>query len=45
MLIGTIPAGRSPTAEYIFEPLVGSKHASFGVGFLGDYQFDLWMRR
>lgn len=39
-LIGTIPAGRSPTAEYIFEPLVGSKHASFGVGFLGDYQFD-----
>lgn len=39
-LIGTIPAGRKPTAEYIFEPLVGSKHGSIGVGFLGDYQFD-----
>lgn len=38
-LIGTIPAGRSPTAEFIFEPLVGSKHGSIGVGFLGDYQF------
>ncbi len=38
--IGTIPAGRSPTAEFIFEPLVGSKHASAGVGFLADYQFN-----
>lgn len=39
-LVGTVPAGRSPTAEYIFEPLVGSKHGSIGVGFLGDYQID-----
>jgi hypothetical protein len=37
-LIGTIPAGRRPTAEFIFEPLVGSRHGSFGVGFLGDYE-------
>ena len=39
-LIGTIPAGRRPTSEYIFEPLVGSKHGSIGVGFLGDYNLD-----
>lgn len=39
-LAGTIPAGRSPTAKYIFEPLVGSKHASFGVGFLADYNMN-----
>lgn len=38
-VIGTIPAGRGPNAEYIFEPLVGSKHASIGVGLIGDYQF------
>lgn len=37
--IGTIPAGRTPTAEFVFEPLVGSKHASIGVGFLGDFAF------
>lgn len=39
-LIGTIPAGRRPTAEYIFEPLVGSKHGSIGVGFIADYNID-----
>lgn len=39
-VIGTIPAGRGPNARYIFEPLVGSKHASIGVGLIGDYQFD-----
>lgn len=39
-LIGTVPSGRKPTAEFIFEPLVGSRHASFGVGFHGDYQFN-----
>ena len=39
-LIGTIPAGRTPTAEYIFEPLVGSKHWSIGAGFEGDYEVD-----
>lgn len=35
--IFTIPAGRNPTQQYIFEPLVGSKHWSVGVGFMGDY--------
>lgn len=39
-LIGTIPAGRRPTAEYIFEPLIGSRHGSFGVGFIADYNID-----
>lgn len=38
--IGTIPAGRNPTNEFIFEPLVGSKHASAGIGFNGHY--NLW---
>jgi len=35
--IVTIPAGRNPTQQFIFEPLVGSKHWSVGVGFMGDY--------
>lgn len=39
-LIGTIPAGRRATDEYIFEPLVGSKNGSFGVGFIADYNID-----
>lgn len=39
-LIGTIPAGRRATAEYVFEPLVGSKHGSFGAGFIADYNID-----
>jgi hypothetical protein len=39
-IIGTIPAGRRATAEYIFEPLVGSKHGSIGGGFIADYTID-----
>lgn len=39
--IGTAPAGRKATATYVFEPLVGSKHGSAGVGFDADYQFNL----
>ena len=31
-IVGTIPGGRKPTAEYVFEPLVGSRHSSIGVG-------------
>ena len=38
--IGTIPTGRRPNAEFIFEPLIGSRHGSFGVGGNADYQ--LW---
>lgn len=38
--IGTIPTGRKPTAEYIFEPLVGSRHGSAGIGVITEYQFD-----
>jgi hypothetical protein len=38
-LIGTIPTGRKPTAKYVFEPLVGSRNGSIGVGLNGDYQF------
>lgn len=38
--IGTIPGGRTPTAEFVFEPLVASRHASIGVGFRGDYSLD-----
>lgn len=36
-LIGTVPAGRKPTNEFIFEPLVGSKHWSVGFGLNGTY--------
>ena len=40
-LIGTVPSGRKPTAEFVFEPLVGSKHGSIGVGFQGFLPIDL----
>ncbi len=39
-VIGTVPGGRKPTAEFVFEPLVGTRHASVGVGLHGDYQID-----
>lgn len=39
-LVGTIPTGKRQHAEYIFEPLVGSKNGSIGVGLNGDYTFD-----
>jgi hypothetical protein len=38
--IATVPTGRKPTAEFVFEPLVGSRHASGGVGLILAYQFD-----
>ena len=37
-LIGTIPTGRKPNAEHVFEPLIGSRHGSLGVGLNGFYQ-------
>jgi len=38
-LIGTVPGGRKPTGEFIFEPLVGSEHWSAGFGLNGHYNF------
>ncbi len=38
-LVGTAPGGRKADALTVFEPLVGTTHASVGVGFLGDYTF------
>ena len=34
-----IPTGRGTKAEYLFEPLVGSKHVGPGLGLIGDYTF------
>jgi hypothetical protein len=39
-LTGTAPAGRKPTDTFIFEPLVGTRHYSVGVGLNGHY--GLW---
>ena len=39
------PTGRGTRAEYLFEPLVGSKHVGLGLGFNGDCQLsscDCW---
>lgn len=33
----TIPTGNRPNADYLFEPLVGSKHASLGAGLNAGY--------
>lgn len=38
--IGTIPTGDEMNAEYIFQPTVGTRHASVGVGIEGECQ--LW---
>lgn len=38
--IGTIPTGRKSTAEFVFEPLIGSRHGSLGVGFTGEFRFE-----
>ena len=38
--IGTVPTGDEMNAEYIFQPVVGSRHGSVGLGIEGDY--DLW---
>ena len=39
-LVAGIPTGKRPSSEFLFEPLVGSKHGSFGVGLNADAQ--LW---
>ena len=40
-LIGTVPGGRKPNAVYVFEPLVGSRHGSLGVGLQAFVPFNL----
>ena len=35
-IVGTIPTGDPSCPDFIFEPTVGSKHGSVGVGFIGD---------
>lgn len=36
-LVGTIPTGNMPQAQFLFEPLVGTKHGAVGFGVMGDY--------
>ncbi len=36
-LVGSIPTGNHPTAKYMFEPLVGTRHGAFGVGVNADF--------
>lgn len=36
-IVGTIPTGKRQRSDFIFEPLVGSKHGSFGVGINVDF--------
>lgn len=38
--VGVAPTGNSSCAEYLFEPTVGSKHGSIGLGLIGDIR--LW---
>jgi hypothetical protein len=38
--IGTIPTGDAMNALYVFQPTVGSRHGSIGLGIEGDYT--LW---
>lgn len=38
--IGTVPTGDAANAEYIFQPTVGTRHGSIGLGVEADYQ--LW---
>ncbi len=35
-LVGTIPTGNTPHSEFLFEPLVGTRHGAFGFGIMGD---------
>ncbi len=39
-LLATAPTGKRPTSKYIFEPIVGTKHAAIGLGLNTDVQ--LW---
>ena len=36
-VVGTVPTGKHVTSSVLFEPLVGSRHGSFGVGLDVDY--------
>ena len=40
-LVTSIPTGKRPRSCYLFEPIVGSKHGSLGLGFNGDYTFNV----
>jgi hypothetical protein len=40
-LVG-VPTGHGSKAHYLFEPLVGSKHAQFGLGFNIEKSFDMY---
>ncbi|NRB21357.1 hypothetical protein HRU45_01285 [Candidatus Dependentiae bacterium] len=35
--LATIPTGKKENIEYLFEPIIGSRHASFGVGLFADF--------
>lgn len=36
-VLGGIPTGQRPTAQYLFEPLVGSRHGAVGFGLDGEH--------
>lgn len=38
-VVATIPTGVRPRSKYLFEPLVGSKHGSLGLGLNADFSF------
>jgi hypothetical protein len=38
-VIGTVPTGDAMNAEYIFEPIVGTRNGSIGAGIEGDWRF------
>jgi len=35
-MVGIVPTGNRSCADYVFEPTVGSKHGSIGLGVIGD---------
>lgn len=35
--LATIPTGKKENVTYLFEPMIGSRHASFGLGFSADF--------
>lgn len=36
-ILGGIPTGQRPTAQYLFEPVVGSRHGAVGFGLDGEH--------